>query len=593
MCAGERPFKCESCNYLAANQHEVTRHARQVHNGPKPLSCPYCDYKTADRSNYKKHVELHLNPRQFLCPLCKYAASKKCNLQYHIKSRHAGCDVAMDISKVKLRVKKAGPNGGEENAREHKLNNTSSAQEDLDVDRESRDKGAEANPINLSTRRSSRPGTSQSGQSDAPDQAEEKPWSPSDREKAAKVGEQENRISTRQKVKRAHQKVPEEDLHPGPSTASKTVEGKAKTRVKKLQAGKTPACKTAEEPEQELGAEPQQGEERRKARPDKENGSSQSSRRKKKVALHRSRRASQPADGSQPKASSQEQRGAKEKAPKRKAAEALDLTRTSPDMAPKTRRMKGAERLRPGPEEPGQAGPLRPAATGSKQKKSKTAKDDSLSVCSPSPTTAGPSSAQQACPGPPGGAEPAEAGDSPPKPASPGKPQQSRDGSQKAVDEPHSTGRTPPNPASPPGPAPEPEPAGVDHAPAQKLEDRSSSQEVTSPPSVALPVEQSKAGDPEEDEGIHSSAEGASDISDSASEGSEDSGLNSNGSRSAKLANDPESPTEEMATPTQLRSHTCIFCDRGFAVEAAYRRHLHRHLLNVYYMDNPGASAQN
>ncbi|CAF95422.1 unnamed protein product, partial [Tetraodon nigroviridis] len=118
--SGERPFKCESCNYLAANQHEVTRHARQVHNGPKPLSCPYCDYKTADRSNYKKHVELHLNPRQFLCPLCKYAASKKCNLQYHIKSRHAGCDVAMDISKVKLRVKKAGPNDAEENAREAK-----------------------------------------------------------------------------------------------------------------------------------------------------------------------------------------------------------------------------------------------------------------------------------------------------------------------------------------------------------------------------------------------------------------------------------------------------------------------------------------
>lgn len=83
----------------------MTRHARQVHNGPKPLSCPYCDYKTADRSNFKKHVELHLNPRQFLCPLCKYAASKKCNLQYHIKSRHSGCNVAVDVSKVRLSVR--------------------------------------------------------------------------------------------------------------------------------------------------------------------------------------------------------------------------------------------------------------------------------------------------------------------------------------------------------------------------------------------------------------------------------------------------------------------------------------------------------
>ncbi|KAL4641571.1 RE1-silencing transcription factor [Arapaima gigas] len=109
--SGERPFKCETCSYLAANQHEVTRHARQVHNGPKPLRCPHCQYKTADRSNYKKHVELHINPRQFLCPVCSYAASKKCNLQYHIKSRHPNCsEITMDVSKVKLRVKKPDAN---------------------------------------------------------------------------------------------------------------------------------------------------------------------------------------------------------------------------------------------------------------------------------------------------------------------------------------------------------------------------------------------------------------------------------------------------------------------------------------------------
>ncbi|XP_077331939.1 RE1-silencing transcription factor [Lithobates pipiens] len=108
--SGEKPFKCEQCNYVASNQHEVTRHARQLHNGPKPLTCPHCNYKTADRSNFKKHVELHVNPRQFLCPVCDYAASKKCNLQYHIKSRHSGCtDITMDVSKVKLRTKKEVP----------------------------------------------------------------------------------------------------------------------------------------------------------------------------------------------------------------------------------------------------------------------------------------------------------------------------------------------------------------------------------------------------------------------------------------------------------------------------------------------------
>ncbi|CAJ0962156.1 unnamed protein product [Ranitomeya imitator] len=110
----EKPFKCEHCSYVASNQHEVTRHARQVHNGPKPLTCPHCNYKTADRSNFKKHVELHVNPRQFMCPVCDYAASKKCNLQYHIKSRHSGCtDIAMDVSKVKLRTRKGDATGSD------------------------------------------------------------------------------------------------------------------------------------------------------------------------------------------------------------------------------------------------------------------------------------------------------------------------------------------------------------------------------------------------------------------------------------------------------------------------------------------------
>ncbi|XP_016043974.1 RE1-silencing transcription factor [Erinaceus europaeus] len=105
--SGEKPFKCDQCSYVASNQHEVTRHARQVHNGPKPLNCPHCDYKTADRSNFKKHVELHINPRQFNCPVCDYAASKKCNLQYHFKSKHSSCtNKTMDVSKVKLKKTK-------------------------------------------------------------------------------------------------------------------------------------------------------------------------------------------------------------------------------------------------------------------------------------------------------------------------------------------------------------------------------------------------------------------------------------------------------------------------------------------------------
>uniref|UniRef100_A0A3P9KJN5 C2H2-type domain-containing protein n=1 Tax=Oryzias latipes TaxID=8090 RepID=A0A3P9KJN5_ORYLA len=96
--------------------------------------------------------------------------------------------------------------------------------------------------------------------------------------------------------------------------------------------------------------------------------------------------------------------------------------------------------------------------------------------------------------------------------------------------------------------------------------------------------------DAEDDEGIHSCQEAGSDISDSASEGSDDSGLNGAGARLGKMTNDPETPTEEVPTPAELKSHLCIFCDRTFVQEGEYRRHLNRHLVNVYYMDGTAST---
>ncbi|TWW55505.1 RE1-silencing transcription factor [Takifugu flavidus] len=618
--SGERPFKCESCNYLAANQHEVTRHARQVHNGPKPLSCPYCDYKTADRSNYKKHVELHLNPRQFLCPVCKYAASKKCNLQYHIKSRHAGCNVAMDISKVKLRVKKAGPNGAEENSSVHKRSDT---REDFEVDRDNRDKGTDANPINLSIRRSSRPGNSQSAQTEAPDKVQDK-TSRSEREKFGKVKEQEKRITTRQKVKRAHEKVPEEEIHPGSTTATKIGDGKAKTKVRKLQAEE----QNPTEPNQTLKPDQRQSEDKRKMRPDKDK-ENQSSRKKKK-GLNKSRKSgsqhsekcSRHADDSQQNLSGSQQtpekKVAKEKAPKRRSAEAPGPTKSLCDMPPKTRRTKGAEKLHPIPEGPGKIGDTRSTFT-TKQKRSRnvSVNEDNLAV---NKISGGPAQPQGSTENPdtepnssatkedsPGalGLDPRGAQDAPPNPT---EPQLSSDSSltRVCVTDPQNTVEKVPDPSRLPPPEPPPHRPSRPAAPAEPAQPVNGPAEVadgrldedaslmfshpTSPPTLVLPVDLAKPADPEDDEGIHSSHEGGSDISDSASEGSEDSGLNSNGG-SGKLANDPETPTAELPTPTELKGHMCIFCDRCFPLEAAYRRHLNRHLVNVYYMDT-AAGAQ-
>ncbi|XP_016422481.1 RE1-silencing transcription factor [Sinocyclocheilus rhinocerous] len=112
-----------------------------------------------------------------------------------------------------------------------------------------------------------------------------------------------------------------------------------------------------------------------------------------------------------------------------------------------------------------------------------------------------------------------------------------------------------------------------------------SQQQPVFSPTLELPGRPGhKSTDAEDDEGIHSN-DGGSDISDSASEGSYDSGLNGLAAATEGGEKLPETPTEELPSPTKLLSHTCIFCDRTFSLEMDYRRHLNRHLVNVYYLE--------
>ncbi|XP_042349073.1 RE1-silencing transcription factor [Plectropomus leopardus] len=602
--SGERPFKCESCNYLAANQHEVTRHARQVHNGPKPLSCPYCEYKTADRSNFKKHVELHLNPRQFLCPLCKYAASKKCNLQYHLKSRHAGCNVSVDVSKVKLRVKKAGSDGVEENSdpRASKFDNTSSVEEDFDMEEDTvdEDEGVDSSPINLSIRQSS---IAEPAQSETPDKTPKK--STVEKEKAPRVKdkvEPENKVTTRQrKTEKVNENPPEKET----ITVAVNADSKVKRRVKKLPAEKTVQEKETstdpEKPQTEMDKSDQQEERDVRQEVDKEeenlakkdqktegggkenkNNKTKKSKKLEKIPEHVEQAPQKPESPEK----IQKEKVVKEKAAKRKAAGALDLSKKSSSETPtKTRRLKAsasekqpvtpvsedAKKMDDAPPQPqNETTPLKQKKTRNTSKKAtspqQTASPEKgektlVSVLS---TDAPEVSAQPETPTPTSELQEDTSTDE----AAP-------TALEKTLNKPSEKMEV-----SPAGSSVEDTPSPTDDRPGPTF------LKPTSPPSLVLPAQRSKPGDPEDDEGIHSSHEGASDISDSASEGSDDSGLNGNGAGSGKMANDPETPTEELPTPTELKSHLCIFCDRTFPLEVEYRRHLNRHLVNVYYMDN-------
>ncbi|KAK5896465.1 hypothetical protein CesoFtcFv8_009621 [Champsocephalus esox] len=570
--SGERPFKCETCNYLAANQHEVTRHARQVHNGPKPLSCPYCEYKTADRSNYKKHVELHLNPRQFVCPLCKYAASKKCNLQYHLKSRHAGCSVVLDVSKVKLRNKKHGHEDTAESST-GKTDHSSGVDED-EVD----EVDEESSPINLSIKpNANQPLPSEARQ--APDKAPKKPTSPPETEKVLKGKAEPEKKVTRQKKNLLEKETP--------------VPEKAKRRVKKPPVEKT----TAKDPAAGSG-EPQRPEEDEERVPERKRNKGLSKPRKsasKKSEKPEPAKEPEPSpvspegpepepspvspegpepepspvspEGPEPEPSPVSPEGPqKERSRKRKAVEALDLSKKSSSETPsKTRRGK-----RPASEETKKTSEATRAPRGSNGTSPgntrKTNKSSDLQQTLKAEKDQKTSSSKTGTTSSKRGTTSSKRGTKSSKPGT-------------TSFKPGTTSSKRGTTSSKPG--------TTSSKPC--LTETTSSKRGT-PCEEEEEGPRSKPSDAEEDEGVHSSLEGGSDISDSASEGSDDSGLN--GARSGKMANDPETPTDEIPTPTELKSHLCIFCDRTFPLEVVYRRHLNRHLVNVYYMHDGTARAQ-
>lgn len=562
---GERPFKCESCSYLAANQHEVTRHARQVHDGPKPLRCPHCDYKTADRSNYKKHVELHLRPRQFLCPLCSYAASKKCNLQYHLKSRHRGCTVEhLDLSKVKLRVKRPdGRRSGEE-------------QEEQGEEQEQE----ESTPINLSVRKSGR------STSTASDKVQKN---------VGQVPEKVQKVWTRGKKTQDKKEDGEQDLQDQDTQTESPESQRSKRRAKKVP---TQRKTVSQEPEcspdllrpvdldknhsPECQKAGQQGDPRAEEHQELQkssNGSEKDLRRVVKPRRSGSKRSEatkgDQEDGVQRAKRAQMDLQVKEKPPKRKISEALDLSsKASSETRSKSRRLKAAT-----PVDPDQSSPATCRSRTGKQKKTNKKVLD-LQQAPKSPVSSGP-----------GGSSPPEPERSEPRetstqknqvdPTRPAEPEENLD-----------------CPAGTSGPA---EPEEAQDLPAGPEESQDC---PTEPGGPAEPEETQEDPAQVDDEGIHSSPEAGSDISDSASEGSDDSGL--------KMANDPETPTgdllapptpELLAPPTPdllapppsggevegRKSLLCIFCDRSFPLQSQYRRHLQRHLVNVYFLDHLGS----
>ncbi|NXQ89088.1 REST factor, partial [Nyctibius grandis] len=561
--SGEKPFKCDQCSYVASNQHEVTRHARQVHNGPKPLTCPHCDYKTADRSNFKKHVELHVNPRQFLCPVCDYAASKKCNLQYHIKSRHPDCsDITMDVSKVKLRTKKSEADFSEsinEKAEKEQTKGDSAAKKTEKIVKVEK-KDNLAKEKKLTSNVSAGQVTTRSRKSAS-----------ENKEVAIKTEKNTEKICKTKKIKRkAEAEVTSSKQEPANDTS-------AVTKKKKKVEAKPRDCQEAQKsdviPEEE---------------PKKQNSCLKKSRKKKAVKNKHSKKSS---------------KLDQEKIEEEEMPEECHITEEDGCVKPDS---EGSYQKEQDPtntvalnndgghafkeestdpkasciQEPGQL-----CLTAQDANTEAEVEDQEMpAAAGESEDTVGETEEERkadrgedTCSGESSHAVPSEKSldvpmDVVPDLAPEKEPEETFVAETVSNSDLMDLTKTCLPATEPTGdavlvPAP---PEGCTQSPKVALA-------LSSPDNTAV----NESQEMDEDEGIHSHE--GSDISDNISEGSDDSGLN--GARSIQEETSPKTSQGAADTTVAGENYVCIFCDRSFKKEGEYSKHLNRHLVNVYYLE--------
>ncbi|XP_027692348.1 RE1-silencing transcription factor [Vombatus ursinus] len=608
--SGEKPFKCDQCSYVASNQHEVTRHARQVHNGPKPLTCPHCDYKTADRSNFKKHVELHVNPRQFLCPVCDYAASKKCNLQYHIKSRHSDCcDIAMDVSKVKLKKSK------KSEADSCGSDSVASEKTEKEQTKTKGDVVEKMNEKNVKVEKKEKENASK----------EKKPCT------VVSLGQ----VTTRNRKLATESKVVDVKAGKGSEKSCKNKKVKRKMESEAASLNSNPVNDTEPVVKKKKKVES-------RSRKSQEAG-------KDEVRVEEHKRQKACLKKNKKKKTLKGKHGKKPKSIQVKPIQNELIPEKPPSPSPPVSLPPPPVSL---PPPPSQEDPKEKSDSPREEpQKEKVLVEDAL-VAVHSPITEERSDTQDchSTPGPAPEPSPAPAPAPVPVPVpAPTSPVENVENAemedqemlleqkeedkeaalQKAVDEePESGGAQEslsPSSCEPEEDLPdkehqtdivcemetEPSPSPAEHLADKDLraEEPPSLPELPLPESPLLPEPELPAPSPpaeqcepasqtvpvpssaptaasesqeiDEDEGIHS--HDGSDLSDNMSEGSDDSGLN--GARSVQEETSGKASQEEVAAAGEAANFVCIFCDRSFRKEGEYSKHLNRHLVNVYYLE--------
>eukprot|EP00057_Strongylocentrotus_purpuratus_P012877 XP_011667351.1 PREDICTED: zinc finger protein 711 isoform X2 [Strongylocentrotus purpuratus] len=80
---GEKPYRCNHCNYAAADGSTLKRHVMARHSSIRPFRCSQCQFSCVDKKGLTVHLRKHTGERPFLCDLCPYAAKRSGALTVH------------------------------------------------------------------------------------------------------------------------------------------------------------------------------------------------------------------------------------------------------------------------------------------------------------------------------------------------------------------------------------------------------------------------------------------------------------------------------------------------------------------------------
>ncbi|XP_078584648.1 uncharacterized protein LOC144866828 [Branchiostoma floridae x Branchiostoma japonicum] len=89
---GGKAYKCDQCDYSAAQKSQVDQHAILKHYGAKPFKCNQCDYSAAQKGRLDEHVVTkHTNEKPYMCGECGYRTALSAAFTRH-KKTHTGVE---------------------------------------------------------------------------------------------------------------------------------------------------------------------------------------------------------------------------------------------------------------------------------------------------------------------------------------------------------------------------------------------------------------------------------------------------------------------------------------------------------------------